>query len=211
MAQTAARLVDHLIPHVPVRQWVLSFPIPLRVLFAARPQLLTPVLEIIQRVIAGLSGEDCATQAQPSPHRRRHLIQGFGSAANLNIPLHCLVLDGVYRTGSQTAPLFHEARAPTSEELQAVLARIIIRILKMLTRHGSLIEEQGMTYLAEAKARWRAHGASQAASCAYRIALGPRARSRKCRACKRSAAERRSLPKPYAPTRTALRQAQDML
>ena len=30
MAQTAARLVDHVIPHLPVRrQWVLSLPIPL--------------------------------------------------------------------------------------------------------------------------------------------------------------------------------------
>jgi len=29
MAQTAAHLVDHVIPHVPVRQWVLSLPIPL--------------------------------------------------------------------------------------------------------------------------------------------------------------------------------------
>ena len=30
MAQTAAHLVDHVIPHVPTRQWVLSLPIPLR-------------------------------------------------------------------------------------------------------------------------------------------------------------------------------------
>ena len=30
MAQTAAHLVGHVIPHVPVRQWVLSLPIPLR-------------------------------------------------------------------------------------------------------------------------------------------------------------------------------------
>ena len=32
MAQTAAHLVEHVIPHVPVRQWVLSLPIPLRLL-----------------------------------------------------------------------------------------------------------------------------------------------------------------------------------
>jgi len=32
---------------VPVRQWVLSFPIGLRILFAARPELLTPVLRLI--------------------------------------------------------------------------------------------------------------------------------------------------------------------
>ena len=52
MAETAAHLVDHVIPRVPVRQWVLSFPIPLRILFAARPHLLTAVLQIIHRVIA---------------------------------------------------------------------------------------------------------------------------------------------------------------
>jgi hypothetical protein len=43
MSQTAAHLVDHVIPHVPVRQWVLSLPIPLRVLLAAQPELVTPV------------------------------------------------------------------------------------------------------------------------------------------------------------------------
>ena len=34
MAETAAHRVDHVIPHVPVRQWVLSLPIPLRLLLA---------------------------------------------------------------------------------------------------------------------------------------------------------------------------------
>ena len=39
MAETAAYLVDvdNIIPRVPVRQWVLSFPIPLRSLFAIHP------------------------------------------------------------------------------------------------------------------------------------------------------------------------------
>jgi len=52
MAETAAHLVDHVIPRVPVRQWVLSFPIPLRLLFASHPQLLSPVLQIVHRVIS---------------------------------------------------------------------------------------------------------------------------------------------------------------
>jgi len=37
MSQTAARLVGHVTPHVPVRLWVLSLPILLRVLLAAQP------------------------------------------------------------------------------------------------------------------------------------------------------------------------------
>ena len=53
MEETAAHLVDHVIPRVPVRQWVLSFPIALRILFAAHPELLSPVLHIIHRVIGG--------------------------------------------------------------------------------------------------------------------------------------------------------------
>jgi hypothetical protein len=52
MAETAAHLVDYVIPRVPARQWVLSFPIPLLLLFAAHPELLTPVLQIIHWAIA---------------------------------------------------------------------------------------------------------------------------------------------------------------
>jgi len=51
MAQTAAHLVDHVIPHVPVRQWVLSLPIPLRLPLAAQPKLVTPVLQVVHRAI----------------------------------------------------------------------------------------------------------------------------------------------------------------
>jgi hypothetical protein len=49
---------------------------------------------------------------------------------------------------------------------------LIQRILKLLTRTGYLIEEQGMRYLAEAEAD-RALTPLQAAACTYRIALGP--------------------------------------
>jgi hypothetical protein len=51
MSQTAEPLVDHLIPHVPVQQWVLSLPIPLRLLQAAQHELVTPVLQVVQRVV----------------------------------------------------------------------------------------------------------------------------------------------------------------
>ncbi len=68
MAETAADLVDSVIPRVPVRQWVLSFPIPLRSLFAAYPELLAPILQIIHRVIN--------TQPQPrAPAWRVDLFQ----------------------------------------------------------------------------------------------------------------------------------------
>ena len=52
MAEAADHLVDHVIPRVPFRQWVLSFRVPLRSHFAIHPELLAPVLEIIHRAIA---------------------------------------------------------------------------------------------------------------------------------------------------------------
>ncbi len=122
MAETAAHLVDCVIPPVPVRQWVLSLPIPLRILFAAHPELLSPLLQVIHRVIATFLIKQAGLKRSQAHTGAVTLIQRFGSAANLNIHLHCLVLDGVYRS-SEGELVFHEARAPTMEELQALLAR----------------------------------------------------------------------------------------
>ena len=77
------------------------------------------------------------------------LIQRFGSAANLNVHLHCLVLNGVYRFSADGAPEFVEAPAPIDEALQAVLHKIITRTMKLLTRRGVLVEEDGSTYMAD--------------------------------------------------------------
>jgi len=173
MAQSAAHLVDRVIPRVPVRQWVLSFPIPLRILLAAHPDLLSPLLQCVHRVIATFLIKQSGLQRSQAHSGAVTLIQRFGSAANLNIHLHCLVLDGVYCT-SEGEPVLHEVRAPSMDELHTLLGRIIQRIVKLLTRTGYLIEEQGVRYLAEADSDC-ALTPLQAAACTYRIALGPRA------------------------------------
>ncbi len=116
MVQSAAHLVDQVIPHVPVRQWVLSFPIGLRIL---PPELLTPVLRIVHRVIARFLTRQAGLKRSAADTGALTLIQRFGSAANLNIHLHCLVLDGVYRR-TEGEPVFQEACAPATAELQGV-------------------------------------------------------------------------------------------
>jgi len=55
-----------------------------------------------------------------------------------------------------------------------VLLKIITRTMRILTRLGAVIEEPDRTYLAETDSDG-ALRALQAASCTYRIALGPRA------------------------------------
>jgi ribosomal protein S27E len=52
MADSAALLVDEVLPHQSMRQWVLSVPFPLRFLFASNPKVMTSVLGIVDRSIA---------------------------------------------------------------------------------------------------------------------------------------------------------------
>jgi hypothetical protein len=47
MAETAALLVDDILPRKPIRQWVLSLPFALRYLLATRPEVVTQVLGIV--------------------------------------------------------------------------------------------------------------------------------------------------------------------
>jgi hypothetical protein len=91
MAQTAAHLVDHVLPHVPVRQWVrvcqVRLPIPLRLLLAAQPKLVPPELQVVHRVITRHLLDQDGLKAEQADSDAVTLIQRFGSAANLNIHL----------------------------------------------------------------------------------------------------------------------------
>ena len=167
MAETAAHLLDHVIPHVPVRQWVLSVPIPLRHLFASNPDLLSPVLQVITRALStSLIKRAGFTRAQAQTGAVT-LIRRFGSA-------HCLMLDGVYRL-TDGAPIFDAVPAPTPHELETLLTRIIKRVLKVLTRKGALVEDTPENlYLADTE-HDPALAPLHAAASTYRIALGPRA------------------------------------
>ncbi|WP_156373147.1 transposase zinc-binding domain-containing protein [Pseudorhodoferax sp. Leaf267] len=103
MLQYAAYLVVHIILSV------LPLATPLRVLRAAQPKLITPVLQVQQRVPRRHLLDAAGLKAEEGRGGGVTLIQHSGSAANLNIPLHCLVLDGVYRCGVDGAPSFIEA------------------------------------------------------------------------------------------------------
>ncbi len=63
------------------------------------PKLVTPVLQRVQRVVTRHLLDAAGLEPDEGRGGAVTLIQRFGSAANLNIPLHCLVLDGVCRCG----------------------------------------------------------------------------------------------------------------
>jgi hypothetical protein len=62
MSALAAALVDRVIPHVPVRQWVLSLPWSLRYQLAFDPALCRDVLAVFVRVVFGWLAATAARQ-----------------------------------------------------------------------------------------------------------------------------------------------------
>jgi ribosomal protein S27E len=176
MIETSAHLVDHVIPDVPVRQWVLSFPWPLRLLFASRPDALSRCLAVVTRAIeTDLIQRAGLTRASRARTGVVTLIQRFGSALNLNVHLHMIILDGVY-TMEHNQPRFHRVNAPARQNLDKLLNRIIARVMRRLIKDGLLIQDQEQPWLDFQETD--IFDTLNAASIRYRVAIGPGAGSR---------------------------------
>jgi len=80
MAESAALLVDEVLPYEPMRQWVLSFPFQLRFLFASRPVIMGQVLGIVYRTIATHQIKKAQQSHKTARTGAVTLIQRFGSA-----------------------------------------------------------------------------------------------------------------------------------
>jgi ribosomal protein S27E len=102
MADSAALLVDDVLPHQPMRQWVLSVPFPYRFLFASNPKVMSRVLGIAYRTISTHLAHKAGFTKPMAYTGAVTLIQRFGSALNLNIHFHMLFLDGVYIGSSRS-------------------------------------------------------------------------------------------------------------
>ena len=173
MVETSAHLVDHVFPRVPVRQWVLSFPYPLRFLFASRPAALSRCLAVVLRAVeTDLIQRADLTRASGARTGAVTVVQRFGSALNLNVHLHMLVLDGVYTVEGGT-PRFHEVGPPPPESLERLTAQIVRRLYRRLVADGWLIEDAQQPWLDLEQTDGL--DALRAASIRYRIALGPQA------------------------------------
>jgi hypothetical protein len=142
MAQTAAHLADHVIPPVPVRQWVISVPKRLRGMLADRPRAVAALTKIfldeIERLLCAAAGvtRDATT---PSASRPRlggiSFLHRFGSALNHHVHLHACVTDGVFvpaadLAGCDAPPTFLPARPVTPADLAALTERVRRRVIR---------------------------------------------------------------------------------
>jgi hypothetical protein len=121
-------LADEVLPAVPIRQWVLSFPYPLRLALAYDAALCASVRRILVRTLLGWHSARAALAGVARGRSGAVVVaQRFGSALNLNLHFHALVLDGVYASPDPfTRPRFHPAKPLTDrdvEELTSLLHR----------------------------------------------------------------------------------------
>jgi len=143
MANTAAHLVDRVMPAVPVRQWVLSLPFELRTLAAFRAEALSALARIfVESVFARHRAWARRKGLAAAPSGALTFVQRFGSSMNLNVPFHTTVLDGVFRRDAEGRPVFHAAPPPTREELEAAVRRVHRNALAWLERRGLLLSGQ---------------------------------------------------------------------
>jgi len=139
MAETAAHLVDRVLPEVAMRQWVLSLPFPLRYRLAYDRTLATPLLAAFLRAVFaslrrrareryGVRDAKCGAVT---------FLQRFGGALNCNVHFHSLVLDGVYEVLPASRGLrFLELPPPDTHEVLRVLADTVERLAGALERSG---------------------------------------------------------------------------
>jgi hypothetical protein len=139
MAETAAHLVDHVFPRLPVRQWVVSFPKWLRYFMKKDPAVLSAALGIVLRIIEQ-SVRACCPGAGPNARVGAVVfIHQFGSSLNEPIHFHIVVIDGVFEPSDNDAGVvFFEAMTLDESTLAEVQATLRRRVLKAFVRRGLL-------------------------------------------------------------------------
>lgn len=173
MSESAIHLVDEVLPIKPIRQWVISFPIQIRLLLAVRPKIMSEVLNVVTNTISGHLCKKAGFKKTQAKAGVVTLIQRFGGSINLNVHFHQLYLDGVYELDEEGRPCaWHMTKAPTRPELNDVLNKIIIRITKLLEKRG-IIKRDEDDHLQINLEEDDALARLQAGAATYRFTLGP--------------------------------------
>jgi len=168
MVATAAHLVDHVLPDLPLRQWVLAGPERLRYSLQRDADLQGAALRLFLRVV-----EQCLRAHSPGSGPAARLgavafIHRFGSSLNAHLHFHCVVIDGVFDRAAGGV-VFHAATGLDATAIAAVQAQVRRRLLRAFVRRGLLPGDD-----AQAMAQWE-HGGGFSVDASVRIEAADRA------------------------------------
>ncbi len=179
MSEAASHLSDNVFPKSAIiRQWVLSMPVPLRILCARNSKLQGKILRLVNKIIATSIKKSIVTKTSENLEAGAvTLIQRFGGHVNLNVHFHMLHVQGAWGVSADEANVtFHAAPNPTNEEIAACVEKIASGTLRILKRMALLeVDEHGHNLIAQQDDDSDDPLAGiQAASTQNKIALGHR-------------------------------------
>ena len=135
MGDGAAHLVDHVLPAVPYRQWVVGFPFELNGPLAFQPGLLSATERIVVDALCRWQKARAGGNGQVGGIHVRHR---FGGSLNLHIHGHVLLMDGVFRKDDDGTLAFAQTAPPREDELRTLAETIHRRLLGLMRRRGML-------------------------------------------------------------------------
>lgn len=178
MAEASTHLVENVLPVVAYRQFVITFPIPMRFWLQANKKLYTKVHQLVIRELH--AHYRCKAEAEGIKDSMPGSIsfsQRSGSALNVNPHLHILCPDGVYARVNKKAR-FHNLAAITDEEVATLIEGVTKKVMRHLTKQGYL-DQDGEIVLNPATdepfAENSAMGEATVSSIGGKIAFGPNA------------------------------------
>lgn len=139
MVETAAHLAEHVLPRLPVRQWVLSVPKRLRHFLQTDPAIQNLALHIFLSAVEQGLRAACPVDSPTARIGAVVFIHRFGALLNPHVHFLCVVVDGVFEAATDAeAVRFHETPTLTSAQLADIQCNIRRRLLRALTRRGLL-------------------------------------------------------------------------
>jgi hypothetical protein len=176
MVETAAHLVDNVLPMAPYRQWILTLPVPLRFWCATNRKFGAKVHRIIIRNIEHHYTKAAKRSGAENPEPGSiTFVQHFGSALQFNLHYHILFLDGVF---IESGTKFLAAEKLQDQQVEAVLARIAKHVINLCRKRGFVSEDPDQVQVGQMDSLFDESlvlSAALAASIKGKIAFGPRA------------------------------------
>jgi hypothetical protein len=144
MNELSTHLMVHVVPDVPLRQFVLTLPFALRILVARDKRLLAAVRTVFLRAVSGFIRKK-ARAVYPSKTLLTAglcVVQRFGSALQLAPHFHAALFDGAYRKDADGKLHFVAAPAITAAERLSLTTAVASRMERLLARRGLFLNGQ---------------------------------------------------------------------
>ena len=148
MVETAAHLADHVIPHLPVRQWVLSMPKRLRYHLEHDPAIQNVALHIFLSAVEQRLRRCSPDAGESSRLGAVAFIHRFGALLNNHLHFHCVIVDGVFEAKEDGVVAFLPASGVDATVIADVQATVRRRLLRVMTRRGLLAPDEAKTMAA---------------------------------------------------------------